>query len=116
MQLVRNVLIKRKSVRPPLDRRPGCIDTAAMTDAAAIEEMILELLAERGPGKTICPSEAARALGGGHPDGWGPLMQPVRRTAVRLAKEGRLVITRKGRAVDPDDFRGVYRLSLPRSD
>ncbi len=55
-------------------------------------------------------------MGGGHPDGWGPLMQPVRRTAVRLAKEGRLVITRKGRAVDPDDFRGVYRLSLPRID
>ena len=87
-----------------------------MTDAVAIEETILQLLAERGAEKTICPSEAARALGGGHPDGWGPLMQPIRRVAVRLAREGRIVITRKGRAVDPDDFRGVYRLSLPRSD
>jgi Protein of unknown function (DUF3253) len=35
---------------------------------------------------------------------------------VRLAKEGRIIITRKGRAVDPDEFRGVYRLGLPRSD
>ncbi len=87
-----------------------------MTDTVAIEETILQLLAERGPEKTICPSEAARALGGGHPDGWGPLMQPIRRVAVRLAREGRIVITRKGRAVDPDDFRGVYRLSLPRLD
>lgn len=40
-------------------------------------------------------------------------MQPVRRAAVKLMKDGRLVITRKGRPVDPDDFRGVYRLVLP---
>lgn len=80
----------------------------------AIEETILRLVVERGAGKTICPSEAARALGGPHPDGWGPLMKPVRAASVRLAHQGRLAILRKGRAVDPDDFRGVYRLSLPR--
>jgi len=89
---------------------------AMSSDPQIIEEAILRLAAERGLDKTICPSEAARALGGLHPDGWGPLMTPIRRVAVRLAKEGRLVITRKGRPVDPDDFKGVYRLSLPRSD
>lgn len=82
----------------------------------ALEAAILTLVAARGPGKTICPSEAARAVGGDHPDGWGPLMQPARRIAVRLMKEGRVVITRKGRPVDPDDFRGVYRLTLPNSE
>ena len=82
-------------------------------DANAIEETMLRLAAERGAGKTICPSEVARALGGSHPDGWGPLMQPVRREAVRLAHEGRIAILRKGRPVDPDDFRGIYRLALP---
>ena len=82
-------------------------------DANAIEETMLRLAAERGAGKTICPSEVARALGGPHPDGWGPLMQPVRREAVRLAHEGRIAILRKGRPVDPDDFRGIYRLALP---
>ena len=80
------------------------------------EAKILELAAQRGEGKTICPSEAARALGGDHPDGWGPLMQPIRRVAVRLMKEGKIVITRKGRPVDPDDFRGVYRLRLPEGE
>ena len=40
-------------------------------------------------------------------------MQPVRQAAVRLMKQGRLVILRKGRPVDPDDFRGNYRLTLP---
>lgn len=86
-------------------------------DAAdALEIKIMQLLAARGAGKTICPSEAARAVAGDHPDQWGPLMQPARRVAVRLMKEGRVVITRKGRPVDPDDFRGVYRLSLPRAE
>ncbi len=82
-------------------------------DLEALEAAILSLTAARGPGRTICPSEAARAVGGDHPDGWGPLMQPARKIAVRLMKEGRIVITRKGRPVDPDDFRGVYRLRVP---
>jgi hypothetical protein len=87
-----------------------------MSRSAAPEELetaMLALLAERGAGRTIDPSEVARAIGGIHPDGWGPLMQPVRRAAVRLMKEGRVVILRKGRPVDPDDFKGTYRLALP---
>jgi hypothetical protein len=43
-------------------------------------------------------------------------MGPIRRVAVRLMKEGRVVLLRKGRPVDPDDFRGVYRLALPGTD
>ena len=82
----------------------------------ALEDAILLLATARGEGKTICPSEAARHLGGPHPDGWGPLMIPVRRAAVRLAHAGRIVIFRKGRPVDPDDFKGVYRLGVPHSD
>ncbi|HEY5797514.1 MAG TPA: DUF3253 domain-containing protein [Bosea sp. (in: a-proteobacteria)] len=85
-------------------------------DDAELEATILKLAAERGDGRTVGPTDVARALGGDHPDGWGPLMQPIRRVAVRLMKEGRIVITRKGRPVDPDDFRGVYRLKLPESE
>lgn len=81
-----------------------------------IEERLLHLLAERGPGKTLGPQDVARALGGDHPDGWGPLMQPIRRVAVRLMKQGRVVVLRKGRPVDPNDFRGIYRLALPGTD
>jgi hypothetical protein len=83
------------------------------TETEAIESTILDLLAQREAGLTISPMDVARLLGGDHPDGWGPLMQPVRRVAVKLMKEGRIVVTRKGRPVDPDDFRGVYRLVLP---
>jgi len=79
---------------------------------AAVEDTMLELLRARGSERTIGPMDVARALGGDHPDGWGPLMPEVRRAAVRLMKQGHLVILRKGRPVDPDDFRGVYRLAL----
>lgn len=78
-----------------------------------LETVMLAMLDARGPGKTVGPSDVAQAVGGHQPDGWGPLMQPVRKVAVRLMKEGRVVILRKGRPVDPDDFRGTYRLALP---
>ena len=77
---------------------------------APLETAIFSLLAERGVGKTICPSEAARAV---DPQDWRPLMGQARATAVGLARAGRLVITRHGRPVDPDVFKGVYRLRLP---
>lgn len=74
---------------------------------------MLSVLERYPAGKPVDPTEVARALGGDHPDGWGPLMQPVRRVAVKLMKEGRVVILRKGRPVDPDDFRGIYRIARP---
>ncbi|NEW90309.1 DUF3253 domain-containing protein, partial [Rhodopseudomonas sp. WA056] len=51
------------------------------------------------------------------PEGdWHALLMPIRRAAVGLALAGRLVIYRKGKPADPNDFRGVYRLGLPRHD
>ena len=85
-------------------------------DSRKIEATLLRLVGEHGPGKTVDPTEIARTLGGPHPDGWGPLMQPIRRVAVALAEQGRVVILRKGKAVDPRDFKGVYRLVAPRQD
>jgi len=89
--------------------------TTARPTAQAIEAALLRLVGER-EGKTVDPQEAARELGGSHPDQWGPLMQPIRRVAVALAEQGRVVILRKGKPVDPRDFKGVYRLSAPRHD
>jgi hypothetical protein len=90
--------------------------TVARPAPDAIEAALLRLIGERGPDKTLDPQEAARALAGGHPDQWGPLMQPIRRAAVALAEQGRVVILRKGKPVDPRDFKGVYRLAAPRQD
>ena len=81
---------------------------------AAIEAMILELTAARGPSKSICPSEVARAL---RPD-WHPLLLAVRQAASRLALAGQIDILRKGQAVDPLGVKGVIRLrqAAPRQD
>ncbi len=86
------------------------------SDPEAIAQTMLALATARGPGRTISPMDVARALGGDHPDGWGPLMNPIRQIAVGLMKAGRIVILRKGRTVDPDNFRGVYRLALPSNE
>jgi hypothetical protein len=81
--------------------------------ARHLDDAILNVLTLAG-GKTLSPPEIAHAIAG---DGdWHGLLVPIRRSAVSLAQAGRLIIYRKGKPVDPDDFRGVYRLGLPRHD
>jgi hypothetical protein len=82
----------------------------AMTGDQAVADEILRQVAARGAGKSICPSEVARALAPDEAE-WRRLMGPVRAAALRLAREGRLEVLRKGRPVDPAaDLRGVIRL------
>ena len=73
----------------------------------ALEQAILALLAARARGATICPSEAAREVGG---DAWRPLMEATRQAARRLVVRGVLDITQGGRVVDPSTARGPIRL------
>jgi hypothetical protein len=77
-----------------------------------LERAILRLLEERGAGKTICPSEAARALGGEDRAGWEPLMEPARAAARRLVAAGKLVMTQGGAVVDGSTAKGPIRLRL----
>ncbi len=77
-------------------------------DRAAAEQTILDLLARRDAGKTICPSDAARALGG--EEGFRPLMPLVREAAGALVSAGRIEVTQRGRAVDLATARGAIRL------
>ena len=84
-----------------------------------LEETILRLCADRGADKSICPTDAAKAFADarGEDDlAWRRWLTQVRSTAVGMARQGRLIIYRKGKPADPDDFRGVYRLGLPRSE
>jgi len=84
-----------------------------MTDDQA-EQAILDLVTERGPDKSICPTDAARRLAGNPPDDtWRSKLSPVRLAAQRLAKAGKIDILRKGQKVAPEDARGVIRLRLP---
>ena len=79
----------------------------------ALEAAILELLAERGRDKTICPSEAAKLVGGKDArHEWESLMEPARAAARRLVAAGSIVITQKGQIVDPSAAKGPIRLRL----
>ncbi len=84
-------------------------DPETTTHDAALEEAILDLLAQRGPDKTICPSEAARLAGG---QNWQCLMEPARAAARRLVAQGRIVVTQHGRVVDASTAKGAIRLKL----
>ena len=69
-----------------------------------------DLLERRDPGKTICTSEAARALGGDR--GFRPLMPLVRSAARAMVDCGELEVTQGGRVADPATARGPIRLRL----
>jgi hypothetical protein len=77
---------------------------------ASIEATLFELLTALEPGKSVSPEQVARAADA---ETWRRLLPQVRSTAVGLARQGRLVITRHGKPADPNAFKGVYRLRLP---
>ncbi len=75
---------------------------------AQLERTILSLLDQRAPTATICPSDAARAVG--TTDGWRELMEPAREAAGRLVQDGRVEITQGGQVVDLATARGPIRI------
>ncbi|MGK2867454.1 MAG: DUF3253 domain-containing protein [Mycobacterium sp.] len=79
-----------------------------MSDQAELRQSILALARERGPDKTICPSDAARAVGGAT---WRDLMDDARELARELARQGEVEISQKGEVLDPDaPWRGPIRI------
>ncbi len=93
-----------ESVRYCSDRcrahKPGRTDRA-------LEQSLRDLLAARARTATVCPSEAARAVGG---DDWRDLMEPARAAARRLVAAGEVEITQGGRVVDGSTAKGPIRV------
>jgi len=89
----------------------GCRTTRLGPVDEALEAEIRALLQARGRGKTLCPSEVARAVAAreGHED-WRGWMERTRQAARRLVAAGEIEITQKGRVVDPSTARGPIRL------
>jgi hypothetical protein len=76
-----------------------------------LERAIAELLAQRRPEASICPSEAARAV---DPEGWRDLMPAAREAAGRLAATGAVEVTQGDRVVDVATASGPVRIRRPR--
>ena len=73
----------------------------------SLDDAILDLLAQRADGATICPSEVARREGG---DDWRDLMEPVRAAAARLVAAGRVEVTQGGQVIELGTATGPVRL------
>ncbi|PPF64255.1 DUF3253 domain-containing protein [Clavibacter michiganensis] len=72
-----------------------------------LEQKIIELLEQRALSSTICPSDAARAVGD---DAWRDLMDASRSAAGRLVARGEVEITQGGEPVDLATARGPIRI------
>lgn len=90
----------------------ACRTRKVRTVDRELEATVLRLLAERRAGATICPSDAARAVGGDDDAAWRALMEPARAAARRLQADGRVTITQGGRPVDPSTAKGPIRIRL----
>jgi hypothetical protein len=79
--------------------------------ASRLRAAILALACHRGPDSSICPSDAARALGGAD---WRELSEESRRIAFELACDGiASQVTQRGDVVDPPErARGPIRIRI----
>jgi Protein of unknown function (DUF3253) len=86
-------------------------NTDQAADPAALENAIFTLLAQRRPGASICPSDAARAVYS--TVDWRAAMPAMRAVAAQLVAQGKLVVTQGGNIVDITTAKGPIRLRLP---
>ncbi|AZS45255.1 hypothetical protein BWL13_02854 [Microbacterium oleivorans] len=105
----------RKKWEKSWDDVKYCSDACRKRGIRPVDEKltasIRELLDARAASATICPSEAARAVGG---EDWRDLMEPARRAARRLVAAGEVEITQRGQVVDPSTAKGPIRIRKAR--
>ncbi|MDB5509134.1 MAG: hypothetical protein JWL93_1603 [Hyphomicrobiales bacterium] len=106
--------------KPPSDDAPAAGPKPPKGESRpGIEDVIFSLCTQRGPGRMISPTEAAKAFAEGRRGegaDWHHWIHHVRRAAIGLARAGKISIYRKGKPADPEDFRGLYKLGLPPED
>ncbi|MEL7337563.1 MAG: DUF3253 domain-containing protein, partial [Planctomycetota bacterium] len=86
---------------------------------AIIRSSILQIAFERGPDKTLCPSEVARQLTAGTDTDPQTLMPAIRSAAAALWDQGKIRVLQKGQIVGINHVRGPIRLQIhkdPRPD
>lgn len=90
------------------------LDPVARAILAALEE------AAAGNGRPVNPDAIARDLdrasrkpGDSRPPRPDRYRRAVKQQAIHLARTGRIQILRNGKPVDPNDFKGVWRMRLP---
>lgn len=83
-----------------------------------LEETLMALLETLEPGASINPNQVAQFFNNQantDPQRWRRELGKVRAIALGLARQGKIEILRKGKPIDPQDLKGIYRLRLPLS-
>jgi hypothetical protein len=75
-----------------------------------IRQAIISLLDKRDMGKTICPSEASRAVFGSPRGNDNACMDRTRHVVAKLVDEGVIEVCQKGKVVDLSEATGPIRL------
>ena len=90
-------------------------------NATPLEDFLLTHLRDQAPA-SVDPVQVARAFQSAtqpenrDPQAWHRHLSALRRTALRLAADGRVEVLRKGKPVPAAEARGVIRLRLPSTD
>lgn len=83
--------------------------------ARCIRRCLFELLAARGRGRSVCPSEVAQTAASGRGRRWQDLMPGVHAVARTLAEAGVIEAIQHEVVVDPALVRGPIRLRFARA-
>ena len=122
-ELVAELMAARRDVtRDPAQARPRVHDAKVALgergepwwepssggQRARLAASMRALLRHRRPDATICPSDAARVVGG---ESWRDLMDAAREVAAELAREGTVAVQQHGGDVDVAVAAGPVRLA-----
>lgn len=72
-----------------------------------IEETISALLSQVRDDKSISPNDIAKAI---DLINWRRELPKVRGVIIGLARQGKIEVLRKGKPIEPEGFKGVYRI------
>lgn len=115
MSARRAVRAKESDARPRVqdakvalgERGPAWWDEPDEAGIAQRAEAAVRALLRKRDGKTICPSDVARVVGG---EQWRSRMDAVREVAAQMADDGVVEVTQRGEVVDVRGARGPVRI------
>ncbi len=109
-----------RSSEPRAPRPGGTAEGLSQPPLDPVARHILDQLAALAPGQSLNPDAVAKAFAeprrkkNDPPDHWRKYLNAVRQQALFLARDGRIVILRRGRPQDPHaPVKGVIRLARP---
>ena len=74
-----------------------------------VEELIIELLKDLGNSETVSPNQVAKTI---NEENWRRQLPQVRAAIGQLVEAGRIEIVRKGKVVDYEGIKGIWRIRL----